>query len=184
MQGNRFTTLLSGFGFLSLLSVALLFCQAAWALTSDRQQPIRIQADSAERSEKNGTTIYQGSVAIMQGSLKLDADQVIIYSKGDKVSHIIASGEPAHFEQQPNEDDPIIHAKGKTIMYHLDLDRIRLQGGASLVRAGSRVMGEQIDYYIGEEVVKAQGASDENSDQNQAQERIEVVILPSKKAAE
>lgn len=167
------------------LLVALGFCcQNAAGLANDREQPIHIQANSAERSEKNGTTIYEGDVVIMQGSLKLIADKVIIYSDDDRVSHIIASGTPAHFEQQPSEDEPVIHAKGKTIMYHLDLERIRLEESASLVRAGSRVMGEQIDYYIADEVVKAKGAIGDKTNNPKAQERIEVVILPSKKASE
>jgi lipopolysaccharide export system protein LptA len=179
MQGNSIHMMLRAF-FLSLL----LACHTSFALSTDSQQPIHIQANSAERSEKNGTTIYEGEVIITQGSLKLAADKVVIYSKGDRVSHIIASGNPAHFEQQPNADDPVIHAEGNTIMYHLDIERIRLEESASLVREGSSVKGEQIDYFIAEEIVKAQGASGLNKKDHKPQERIEVVILPAKKGAE
>jgi lipopolysaccharide export system protein LptA len=170
--------------FRCLMVALILVCPGTQALTGDREQPIHIQANSAERSGKNGTTVYEGNVVIQQGSLKLDADKVVIYSKDNKVSHIIATGNPAHFEQKPNKDDPVIHARGNIITYHLDQERIRLEESASLVREGSRVKGEQIDYFITEEVVKAQGNNGENPNIGQPKERIEVVILPSKKTAE
>ena len=42
----------------------------AHALPSDSQQPINIQADSAEMDDKRGVAIYRGDVIITQGTLK------------------------------------------------------------------------------------------------------------------
>ena len=50
----------------------------AMALPSDREQPIRVQADSAELDERQGVAVYRGSVVITQGTLKITGDTVTI----------------------------------------------------------------------------------------------------------
>ena len=50
----------------------------SWALPSDRDQPIRVQADSAELDDKQGVAVYRGSVVITQGSLKITGDTVTL----------------------------------------------------------------------------------------------------------
>ena len=42
----------------------------SWALPSDRDQPIRVQADSAELDDKQGVAVYRGAVVITQGDRK------------------------------------------------------------------------------------------------------------------
>ena len=52
----------------------LLLLSAAFtqALPEDRDQPMRITADKAERDDINGVTIYRGNVVLIQGTLKLE----------------------------------------------------------------------------------------------------------------
>ena len=53
-----------------LLSLGLALGSAgAWALPSDREQPIRVQADTAELDDKQGVAVYRGDVVITQGTL-------------------------------------------------------------------------------------------------------------------
>ena len=49
---------------------------AAWALPTDRTQPIRVQADSAELDDKQGVAVYRGDVVITQGSMKITGNTV------------------------------------------------------------------------------------------------------------
>ncbi|MDL2424869.1 lipopolysaccharide transport periplasmic protein LptA, partial [Pseudomonas sp. BAgro211] len=51
---------------------------AAWALPTDREQPIRVQADSAELDDKQGVAVYRGDVVVTQGSMKLTGNTVTL----------------------------------------------------------------------------------------------------------
>ena len=46
---------------------AALGSAGAWALPDDREQPIRVQADSAELDDRQGVAVYHGNVIITQG---------------------------------------------------------------------------------------------------------------------
>lgn len=62
-----------------LLSLgAALGSVSAWALPTDRDQPIRIQADDAQLDDKNGIATYKGDVIITQGSMKVTGNTVTI----------------------------------------------------------------------------------------------------------
>ena len=55
---------------------AALGSSMALALPSDREQPIRVQADSAELDDKQGVAVYRGDVVVTQGSTKLTGNTV------------------------------------------------------------------------------------------------------------
>ena len=89
-----------------LLGVGLLLSGAnALALPTDRDQPVRIQADSAELDEGKGVAVYRGNVIITQGSLKITGDAVTISQNRQKeVDVFTATGKPAQYEQKPAAD--------------------------------------------------------------------------------
>ena len=165
--------------FLSLFLGVL--AQPAIALQEDRSQPIRIQADSVERSERNGTTIYSGSVVMTQGSMRIEADRIEIQTINDEVSEIIATGVPAHFQQQPEEGEDLLHAKAETIHYYVSGEKIELLVGASLVQEGSTLQGNRIDYFLEEERVLAVG---DTSTENNSGGRVEVILPPKQSESE
>ena len=63
------------------------------ALESDREQPIRIQADAAIVDEASGSSVYTGNVIITQGTLKVTANEVEIFTADSEVIQIIAKTE-------------------------------------------------------------------------------------------
>ena len=154
----------------ALSSCTFFFCHALNALPSDHQQPIQIESDRAEQNEKNGTTTYEGSVIIRQGTIKINADKVTVFSDTNQVDRIVCVGNPAHYQQRPNPEDGLVLASAKTIKYHLVNDKIFLLKNASLEQNGSVITGEKIDYDLKAEVVKATADSDT---------RIHMVIPPS-----
>ena len=143
------------------------------ALPSDAQQPINIESDRAERYEKTGTTIYEGAVVITQGTIKIHADKVTVYTANNQVVRIVCVGEPARYQQQPNPNDNMMYAKGDTIEYHLASDRIYLLKNASVEQNGTVITGEKINYDLKAEVVKA-------SSGDNPRQRIQMVIPPNK----
>lgn len=165
---NRFNKALS----LSAISLcAYCFIPAASALQSDRSQAITIDADSAERDEQAGTTTYSGKVEMAQGSMRIQADKIIIYSSKDKVSKIVASGKPAKYEQKPNEKDGKVIASANILEYRIDEESLRLIEQASLNQEGTSLSGSSIEYDVRKSVVKA------GSNQTKKQ-RVRMVIPP------
>jgi len=59
---------------IATLLAGLLPAGASLALPDDRDQPIRITADTAIRDEKQGFTVYTGNVHMIQGSLDILAN--------------------------------------------------------------------------------------------------------------
>ena len=90
---------------------AALGSAAAWALPSDRDQPIRIQADSAELDDKQGVAVYRGDVIITQGTLKITGDTVTITQTASGDIDVFTSvGNLAYYEQKPAVDKEVVKA--------------------------------------------------------------------------
>ena len=60
----------------ALLSLVALSA-TAFALPSDRNQPITLLADRATFNERTGVTTYSGNVIIEQGTMKLQANSIV-----------------------------------------------------------------------------------------------------------
>ena len=164
---------------LSLLAPLSLFL-AMWAglsqaLPDDRDQPIHISADMALRDEKQGVTIYSGSVQMSQGSMHIEADTLTIYHDEAEADKIVAEGRPAKMRQRPDIEKGPVYAWAHVIEYYQSEEKVHLKTNARVERDGAIVTGDSIDYFIAEELVKA--ASD-NADEGN---RVQVVIPPSSK---
>lgn len=163
--------------FKQLLTVsATLVSTLVWGLPGDNEQPINIQADSAEQSITDGTekTIYTGNVIMTQGSLLINGGQVTIFTKDHEVTQIIATGKPAHFKQQSGLEKKPIKAYANRINYDLEDETVVMLDDALLRQGGDTVEGKRIDYNIATERVKARSAS--NS-------QIHMVLQPKRKKA-
>src|SRR3569833_2142230 len=142
--------------FLLLISVFALAGEAH-ALSSDKEQPIHIEADSVVIDDARGVATYRGNVHYSQGSAHLNADEVIVYSADRKqVDKVEAKGSPATFRQRPDNKNE---------------ERIVLETDAHLWQCQNEFTGDRIEYRSNEEVVKALKAPDSKS-------RVQVVIQP------
>lgn len=150
--------------------LALLSISQVSALPEDRDQPIHIAADQALRDEKQGFTIYQGNVRMDQGSLHIEADRITIYHVTQEADKIVAEGQPATLQQQPAPDKGPIKASAEIIQYFKLEERVRLLNNAHIEQDGSTVTGDSIDYFINEQMVKA------DSDGGSEDSRVQVVI--------
>lgn len=156
---------------------------SAWALPSDREQPIRIQADSAELDDKNGVAVYRGTVIITQGTLKITGDTVTITQTptGD-IDVFTAVGQPAYYEQLPATDKQIVKAYGLTIQYFAANERIVLIDQAKVIQEGNVFEGEKIVYDTQRQIVNAGRATGTNV--TAPRPRIDMVIQPKNKPAD
>ena len=154
-----------------LLAGATALAPAVQALPGDREQPIAVEADRAVRDEKAGETVYSGDVRLVQGSLVIEADELTIYHSRDLAERVVATGEPARMQQQPEVDEAVIHAAARRITYFTAEERVLLEEQAEVEQDGATVRGERIDYLIREQLVRADAA-------DSGGERVQVVIPP------
>ena len=154
----------------ALMGLLVLLPGTGQALPEDRDQPIRITADQALRDEKQGFTVYSGNVRMDQGSLHIDADKITVYHSAEETDRIVAEGSPAHLQQRPERDKGLMHANAEVIEYFKAEERVHLSKAARIEQDGAIVTGETIEYFISEQLVRA------DSDQSSADSRVEVVI--------
>lgn len=146
---------------------------AARSLPDDRNQPIYIQSDRAERDERKGTMVYTGKVEITQGSLHIAADHVTLAMEGNQVTRIDASGTPAKLQQKPAADREPVHAQARTLRYDVTHEVMTLTDDASVTLEGSTVTGNRIEYYLQEQRVKASTGTS-----RPGASRVQMVIQP------
>jgi lipopolysaccharide export system protein LptA len=161
--------------FAATLVLCMSLCAAVTqALPDDRDKPMRITAEKAERDDANGITVYRGTVVFIQGTLELRADKLTIHHQVDEdPSEIIAEGNPAKWQQKPELDQAIVYANAKIITYYKSEDRVHLQTDGYVEQDGSVVNGDSIDYFIEKKLIKAK------SDEKRKGDRVVVVIPPS-----
>lgn len=122
-----------GFLFLtSLLFIGVLLSNQAFALSSDREQPIQIEADKATIDNLKGVAIYEGNVIVTQGSIRIDADKITLnYSKKNDIEKAVAEGGPANFKQRLDSGEDI-KANAKEMEYDAIRNMLYLKQDAEL----------------------------------------------------
>jgi len=170
----------------SFLSFLVLICllangQLAYALKSDKEQPIEITSDSADRDEKQGITTYHGNVVIKQGSLLIQAEHVVIKTTVaektalEELVEITTTGNPSHFQQQIKTESDLVDATAITINYRVKDKKVVLIDHAILKQQGRVVTGDKVSYDVDAERVIANG----EASQEKPASRV-TVIIPAK----
>ena len=153
----------------------LLPAASVLALSTDKDQPIMVEADSMEVDDRKGLTIYQGNVVLDQGSIHMTADKVTIVQKTGKADQVIAVGNPVKFKQRPDGKDEDIKGSSKRLEYETDSELIYMIGNAELFTdSGSSTKSDRITYDRLKAVMTA-GAKAKGSG------RVRTIIEPSKK---
>lgn len=122
--------------------------QHAMALQNDADQPIHIKGDDAEIDQSNETIIYSGSVEVVQGTLRVFGERMVVKVKDNQVQQIITEGGPARYRQRLEDDQGEVEAEADSIIYHTSAERIYLNGEATLTQLGNTLSGESIRYDI------------------------------------
>ena len=142
-----------------LLLLFSLFATNAWALPGDADQPIHIRANNAEIDQDQQLVIYRGEVQVDQGTLRVNADEMTVEYRDQKVVRITAKGNPAHYQQQIEANEDQVKARSSTIVYHTQEERLDLMGNAFLTQQGNEITGDVIKYDIVAGKVDAQSES-------------------------
>lgn len=136
---------------------ALSFCLTTmcasygWALPEDADAPIVIRADNGEFDQKTNQAIYKGNVQVDQGTMRVNAERMVVHRKDKKVTRITFFGDtssPARYQQQLSLDEGQVKARADTITYHTQREVLDLEGHAFLTQQGNEVTGNTIKYDI------------------------------------
>ena len=163
---------------LNTLFALLAACSAvpAYALLSDKEQAINVEADSVEIDHKQGVSVYKGNVTLTQGSIHLDADIVTLYSRNNDVEKAVAEGKPAHYRQRPDGKAEDTRAEAQRMEYYTGTGKLILLEGAHVWQEQNQFSGNRIEYDTERSVVNASKAKS-------GRERVQVIIQPKKKTA-
>lgn len=182
MNGNYFFRMKTKWLFL-LLCVNLFFLPVSvMALTSDRDQPIELEADSADIDDLKGISIYSGNVVLIQGSMVIKAHKLTLYTdKNRELEKAVAVGDMdklATFKQRPEGKDSDFRARASTMIYYLKKDKIHLLKKAHVWQDGDTFSGDKIIYDTKQETVIASSKKDEHGKPIKTGSRVKVTIQP------
>ncbi len=173
----------SGWQQLLILSLSLLLSGEVLALSSDKAQPIQVEADGMEIDEAKGMTTYSGNVVVVQGSIILKADKVFIFQSEGNTDRLEAEGTPAYFQQRPDGKDQDVKGNASRIEYNTNSELLYMIGNAVLFPGdGNKLTSQRITYDRVKAVMKA-GAAVKGGKKAGKPGRVKTILTPHKKSA-
>ena len=140
------------------------------ALATDGDQPIEVEADSLEVRESEHISIYQGNVQLVQGSLRISSERLVIRFNADNELQVIEmTGTPARFRQL-DDDQMEMLGEATQIDYTESQNLLVLRGSARFSHAGDIIESEMIR--VNTESNSIQAGSSESD------ERVKMLIQP------
>lgn len=131
-----------------LSTVFIMMMNNAFALSTDKEQDIEIEADTADMDDLNGITVYRGDVVVVQGSIRMTGHTMTVHfdDNGD-MELVIMQGTPATYRQLPDNSENYDEAEALQMEYYALKDYIILKEKALVTKPdGSTMSGKRIDY--------------------------------------
>ena len=158
---------------IALLFLLLLLPLQATALDSDRDQPIEVEADRLEVREQENISIYEGNVKLVQGSLNISSDRLVIHlNDANEITLMEMTGQPARFRQLDNQQQEML-GEAEQIDYTETESLLLLRRSAHLDHAGDVIRSDLIRFNTDTNGIEAGGG--------QSDERVKMVIKPRQK---
>lgn len=145
-------------------------------LSSDKHQPMRIEADRVELDDASGISTYRGNVKVVQGTMVLTGEEMTIYTRDDAIEKVILDGDPATYRQRPDNKDQDVFARSRRMEYYTDPEQIILLKEAEVTQEGDMLRSERIEYDVAKDQVRA-GTDRPN-------ERVHITIQPKNNGGE
>ena len=140
-------------------------------LSTDKDQPLDLEADSAEIDEAKGLSTYAGNVVATQGSMRLESDRLTIFHTGSKAERLEAVGKPARFQQLADDSPEPVKARAQLMEYRFDSEELLLTGDAVVLQGKDTFKSDRITYDRVRSVVKGGAAA-------KGKERVRITVDP------
>lgn len=160
----------------ALLSLLFVICTtfsgSTWpkiVASEINRKPINIDSDYQKIDIPNDTMTFIGNVVIIQDTLHLRADKVIVNRmKSTENKRIIAIGSPAIFQQKLGKNKKVDGSANK-LVYDVKENKVTLMGKASLTHGDNTIHSQIVRYNIADQQIIA------NSNPS---ERVKTTLVP------
>ncbi len=120
----------------------------AWAKSSDRNQPMTIDAGGQSGSiEGTGTTVLTGGVIVQQGTLDVRSQRGEIIMVNNGISRVIFTGAPTTLSQQLEDGTPMT-ATANRIDYDMINEVVTFTGNYTIKSAKGSNSGQKMVYNL------------------------------------
>ena len=154
----------------------MLLAPPAVALPADSRQPIEIEAQKLVMDQQKGVSTYSGRVTLTQGSIRIEAERLLVHTRNGKFDRLEAFGsdtQQASFRQQLANGEETLGSAGQ-IQYSAAESRLTLQQRAQLQQSGNRIQSDRIDYNTATNNLLAG-----QEDSARGRQRVRIVIEPA-----
>ena len=156
-----------------IIALVLLLPWQLFALSSDGQQPIQVEADSLEVRDKDNLSIYTGNVRLKQGSLEFRCEQLTLHFDDQKeLSLMEMTGAPATFRQLDDEQQELSGQAGQ-LQYYQSKSILILKDKARFSHKGDTIESNTIQINTENESIQAGSSEPDN--------RVRMLIQPKPK---
>lgn len=162
----------------------LLIPLAALAEKADRDKPINLESDTVTVDDAKKVSVYEGHVVLVQGTLNIRSDKMVVTEDAEGFQHGTAYGNPAYFRQKREGFDEYIEGWGKRIEYDNRADKVELYTEARMKKNQDEVQGNFISYDGKTELFNVIGGGKEAASANNPRGRVRTVMQPKKKSGE
>jgi len=125
-----------------LLSLAI----PAAAEKADREKPIRYSANSLDGNETEQSLLLSGKVEVVQGTIVLKADRVVLKQQADGTYNVSATGKPVTFRQKMDNSEEFVDAQALRIEYLGSKDLVELYEQGWIKRGRDELRGNFLTY--------------------------------------
>lgn len=159
--------------------LCLLCTSVAFALNTDKDQPVFVEADATTLNHKTGINTYRGHVKLTQGTTVITGAVITTYAnQHNQIEKAIAIGSKnilASYQTTTDQQKPPFIAVGDTINYYPECARVELVGNARATQGENSFAGPQINYDMKQKIVITPASN---------KGRTKIIILPSEPLTE
>ena len=166
------------FAAVSLLLTLLLTGAPALAEKADRSKPVNIEADSVTVDDLRKVSVYLGNVVLVQGTMVLHADKIIVHQDAQGFNSATAYGNPVTFRQKRDGTDEYIDGFADRMQYDGKPGTLQLYDHAHLKRGADELRGDYISYNANTEFFEVNTGNNNTGAASGRKGRVSAIIQP------
>lgn len=155
----------------------VLLCNNAMAEKADRDKPVHLEADQVLIDDSRQFKSFDGRVQLIQGTLNIQADRIVVREDAEGYQHLTATGHPAKFRQRYEGSEEYAEGYGERIEYDTRAETVDFYDHARVKRGQDEVQGAHITYSTKTEVFQASG---NKASQAAGNGRVRAVLQPKR----
>jgi len=146
------------------------------AESADRDKPLHLESDRVFLDDASQTSVFEGKVQLIQGTILIQADKIVLTQDRQGYKHCTATGKLASFRQKREGTDEYMEGYGERIEYDTRAETVDFYIQARVKQAQDNVQGDHISYNTRTEIFQVSGNPDDTSGPTRG--RVRAVIQP------